>query len=106
MEEVVAVLYAPQDVASVRASIIAIVNSITQLRLVIMKEIMGIEDVETGDVNTVTKKMEETSLSGQPVQGTSKEATSRKWFSSCFEQISKSSQTILLSLNAESRSTS
>ncbi|KAI0093500.1 hypothetical protein BDY19DRAFT_902285 [Irpex rosettiformis] len=102
MEDVVAALYAPQDVPTVHSSIAAIADSVYHLQPLILNEFIGSDGAEA--VDALTKKMEQVSVSGKLTKG--KDADVRKWFNTCFEQIAKLSQTIVISLNAESMSSS
>lgn len=103
IEEVVAVLYAPQDVTSVQSSIVALAESVGQLRSVILDEFIQVGHTKantTEAIDALTKAVGEASISGKSARG--KETDVRKWFSTCFEQIAKLSQTIIASLDAES----
>ncbi len=103
IEDVVAALYAPQDVTAVQFSIIALAQFVSQFRSVILDEfiVVGYPKASTTEaIDALTMAFDEASISGKSTRR--KEADVRRWFNTCFEQIAKLSQTIIASLDAES----
>ena len=90
-----------------RTAVSSMTVSISELQGILYGEgFIGSADTkakEDGDVETLAKKMESVSVSSTPAKG--KPVDVRKWFDTCFEQITKLSQTIVISLDDESKNT-
>lgn len=105
-EELVAALYAPQDISSLRSTIVSSAAVVDQLRVALYQDILlssePREPREGTDVDALQSGLEELSVSGGSRR--KKETDVRKWFDTCFEQIAKLSRTIVASLDAECES--
>ncbi|KAI0682442.1 hypothetical protein BC835DRAFT_883396 [Cytidiella melzeri] len=106
MEDVVAALYALQDIPVMRTAIMNIAASVNRLKLILYQDSfirsVDTKDKTLTDIDALTKKMERADIHGTPTQR--KAADVRKWFDTCFEQILKLSQNIITSLDDESSS--
>jgi cyclin-D1-binding protein 1 len=105
-EDAVAALYAPQNVSTLQAAIKAVGEATAQLKAMLYSEHFVTpndkNDKGTDVVDTMTKKMENAAISRTSPQA--KAVDHRKWFDTCFEHIDILSRTILVSLDAHSKS--
>lgn len=104
VEELIAALYSPQDTSAIKAAVETLAADVTKLKVALLdgKLLVDADDkISTSDVDSLQKKMATVSVNGS----TQKKPTDvRKWFDTCFEQVTKLSQTVTSSFGAESSS--
>ncbi|PSR94111.1 hypothetical protein PHLCEN_2v4539 [Hermanssonia centrifuga] len=95
-EELVAVLYAPQDSRAIRSAILSLAETVRKVKTSLLSTQLLPDIRPSADVGSLEKKMGQVSINNEtPAK---KERNVRAWFNTCFEQIEKLSQTIGSSL--------
>lgn len=103
-EEVVASLYAPQDLQNIASAISSLATSIRRLRTVISDGDLLPWRAEPG-VDTLTNGMASMSVATEAAGGRGKEKDVRRWLDTCFEQIEKLSRNLTDAFSQESANT-
>lgn len=97
LEEVVAVLYAPQNPSSISSTISTLGTTTNSIQNILLDE--GVLATPASDVEALAKEVGEMTVGAQ--SGTKKEKDPAKWFDTCFAQISKLSKSISDAIDSE-----